>query len=123
MFISLQAAIFQPFFRAHAHIDTKRREPYLMPEETMVIIRAAIKKRYTFLPYLYSLFHESEKFGIPPMRALWMEFPKETKTFDIDDEFLLGKCKKNITLSLCFFFFFLLGVKNNRISYFIGPSS
>jgi alpha 1,3-glucosidase len=86
-----QAAIFQPFFRAHAHIDTKRREPYVLPEENMVIIRDAIKKRYTYLPYLYLLFHESEKSGMPPMRSLWMEYPKETKTFDMDSEYLLGE--------------------------------
>ncbi|CAG5114994.1 unnamed protein product, partial [Candidula unifasciata] len=85
-----QAALFQPFFRAHAHIDTKRREPYLLPEENMVIIREAIKKRYTYLPYMYLLFYESENTGMPPMRALWMEYPKETRTFEMDDEFLLG---------------------------------
>lgn len=25
----MQAGAFQPFMRAHAHLDTKRREPYL----------------------------------------------------------------------------------------------
>uniref|UniRef100_A0A0B7B5A3 Glycoside hydrolase family 31 N-terminal domain-containing protein n=1 Tax=Arion vulgaris TaxID=1028688 RepID=A0A0B7B5A3_9EUPU len=85
-----QAAAFQPFFRAHAHIDSKRREPYLLPEDNMIIIRDAIKKRYTYLPYLYTLFHESETSGNAPMRALWIEFPEEAEVFPIDDEYLLG---------------------------------
>ena len=34
-----QAGSFHPFFRAHAHLDTKRREPYLLPTEHVGIIR------------------------------------------------------------------------------------
>jgi len=85
-----QLGIFQPFFRAHAHIDTKRREPYLLPEENMVVARAAIKKRYSYLPLWYNLFQESEQTGMPPMRALWFEFPQDTKSFAMDDQWLLG---------------------------------
>ena len=95
-----QLGIFQPFFRAHAHIDTKRREPYLLPEENMKIARSAIKKRYSFLPFWYTLFHQSEAEGIPPMRALWMEFPKDSKVFNMDDQYMLGKkkCKDKVKI-------------------------
>jgi len=47
----LQAAAFQPFFRAHAHLDTKRREPWLLPPEHLAAIRATVKMRYRMLPY------------------------------------------------------------------------
>ena len=50
-----QAAAFQPFYRAHAHIDTKRREPWLTPEPTRLLIRNAIRRRYALLPYWYVL--------------------------------------------------------------------
>lgn len=46
-----QTAAFQPFFRAHAHIDTKRREPWLYSEITKNAIQKAIRTRYSFLPY------------------------------------------------------------------------
>jgi mannosyl-oligosaccharide alpha-1,3-glucosidase len=46
-----QAGAFQPFFRAHAHIDTRRREPWLFSEQTKDAIKKAIKARYRFLPY------------------------------------------------------------------------
>ncbi|XP_041352622.1 neutral alpha-glucosidase AB-like isoform X2 [Gigantopelta aegis] len=85
-----QAGSFYPFFRAHAHLDTKRREPYLLPEENMKIVRDAIRARYSLLPYLYTQFYLAEKDGRPIMQPLWVEFPEETATFGIDDNFLLG---------------------------------
>ncbi len=39
----LQAAAYQPFMRAHAHLDTKRREPWLMPDQNLDAIRQAIQ--------------------------------------------------------------------------------
>lgn len=48
-----QAGAFQPFFRAHAHIDAKRREPYLFGDTTRNAIRKAIITRYSFLPFWY----------------------------------------------------------------------
>jgi alpha 1,3-glucosidase len=63
-----QAAAFQPFFRSHAHIDTKRREPWLYNESEMKLIRAAIRTRYSFLPFWYTLFYEGTQTGLPPMR-------------------------------------------------------
>ncbi|XP_052275424.1 neutral alpha-glucosidase AB-like isoform X2 [Dreissena polymorpha] len=85
-----QAGAYQPFFRAHAHVDTKRREPFVQPEENMKIIRDAIRARYSYLPFWYTLFYEGEQKGVPPMRPLWVEFPKDPNTFTMDDEYLLG---------------------------------
>ena len=41
-----QLGAFYPFFRAHAHIDTKRREPWLFGDEPLDRIRQAIQTRY-----------------------------------------------------------------------------
>ena len=57
----------------------------------MVVARDAIKKRYSYLPYWYQLFYESEMTGMPPMRSLWMEFPSESNIFEKDDEFMTGQ--------------------------------
>lgn len=46
-----QVGSFSPFFRAHAHLDTKRREPWLFSEKTKLLIREAIRRRYKLLPY------------------------------------------------------------------------
>jgi len=85
-----QAAAYQPFFRAHAHIDSKRREPWLFGEEATGHIRNAIVGRYAILPYLYTLFHESSFDGTPVMRPLFVEYPEDTNTYEIQDSFLLG---------------------------------
>ncbi|XP_014253247.1 neutral alpha-glucosidase AB [Cimex lectularius] len=85
-----QAATFLPFFRAHSHIETKRREPWSFDEEVTSIIRDALRTRYNFLPLWYTLFHENNKTGMPVIRPLWVEYPEDAQTFDIDDEFLVG---------------------------------
>lgn len=43
------------------------------------------------MPYWYTLFYEHTKTGAPVIRPLFMEFPTETETFDIDNELLVGK--------------------------------
>ncbi|XP_025103603.1 neutral alpha-glucosidase AB-like isoform X3 [Pomacea canaliculata] len=85
-----QAGAFQPFARSHAHLDTKRREPYLLPEENVNIVRSALRARYSYLPYWYTQFYLSEKTGAPVMQPLWVEFPGEKATFNIDDVYLIG---------------------------------
>ncbi|KAA8491331.1 putative glucan 1,3-alpha-glucosidase [Porphyridium purpureum] len=86
-----QAAAFQPFFRAHKHIDADPREPWLLGNDNMQHIRKAISERYTFLPYWYTLFavastvldasdaRAASKDGMhhPPMRPIWWHFPSE----------------------------------------------
>ncbi|KAG0177650.1 hypothetical protein DFQ29_004616 [Apophysomyces sp. BC1021] len=85
-----QAAVFQPFFRGHAHIDTKRREPYLSEEPYRSITRAALRERYALLPYWYTLFYDAYKNGTPMMRPMFMEFPEDENLFTTEDQFMLG---------------------------------
>uniref|UniRef100_A0A2C9UPV0 Probable glucan 1,3-alpha-glucosidase n=1 Tax=Manihot esculenta TaxID=3983 RepID=A0A2C9UPV0_MANES len=85
-----QLGAFYPFFRAHAHQDTKRREPWLFGERNTELIREAIHVRYMLLPYFYTLFREANLSGIPLMRPLWMEFPSDEATFSNDEAFMVG---------------------------------
>uniref|UniRef100_A0A672PM47 Neutral alpha-glucosidase AB-like n=1 Tax=Sinocyclocheilus grahami TaxID=75366 RepID=A0A672PM47_SINGR len=86
-----QAGAYQPFFRAHAHIDTPRREPWLFGPENTALIREAIRQRYALLPYWYQLFYNTHRTGQPVMRPLWVEYPDDVATFSIEDEYLIGK--------------------------------
>ncbi|KAF9609788.1 hypothetical protein IFM89_018236 [Coptis chinensis] len=85
-----QLGAYYPFFRAHAHHDTKRREPWLFGERNTELMRDAIRTRYMFLPYFYTLFREANTNGIPVMRPLWMEFPSDENTFSNDEAFMVG---------------------------------
>ncbi|KAI7861897.1 glycosyl hydrolases family 31-domain-containing protein [Spinellus fusiger] len=85
-----QAGVFQPFVRAHAHIDTKRREPYLFDEPHRSIIRSTIRERYALLSYWYTLFFEAHTSGTPMMRPMFMEFPEDEALFTTQDQFMVG---------------------------------
>ncbi|XP_031625087.1 neutral alpha-glucosidase AB-like isoform X1 [Contarinia nasturtii] len=85
-----QAGAFQPFFRAHANMSTKRREPWLFPEDSKLVVRDAIRKRYTYLPFWYVMFYEHERFGYPVMRPLLSHYPHDPETFAIDNQYLLA---------------------------------
>ncbi|KAA8547035.1 hypothetical protein F0562_003464 [Nyssa sinensis] len=86
-----QVGAYYPFFRGHAHQDTKRREPWLFGERNTDLMREAIHVRYTLLPYFYTLFREANMSGIPVVRPLWMEFPADEATFSNDEAFMVGK--------------------------------
>uniref|UniRef100_A0A8C4WV05 Neutral alpha-glucosidase AB n=1 Tax=Eptatretus burgeri TaxID=7764 RepID=A0A8C4WV05_EPTBU len=85
-----QAGAYQPLFRAHAHIDTARREPWIFGSDTTALVRTALRERYALLPYWYTVFYWAYRSGMPVMRALWIEFPKEEQTFMIEDEYMIG---------------------------------
>lgn len=61
---------FSPFFRAHAHIDSKRREPYLLDEPYKSMIRDTLKLRYAMLPVWYTAFKELSTTGMPIVRCV-----------------------------------------------------
>ncbi|KER23298.1 hypothetical protein T265_08783 [Opisthorchis viverrini] len=86
-----QAAAFQPFFRSHAHIDTKRREPWTLPEEYMNAVREAVVERYNLLPYWYTTFARAEADGQPVMAPVWYHFRHMPSTYDLEDEYMIGE--------------------------------
>lgn len=85
-----QAGAFYPFFRGHAHIDTRRREPYLAGEPYTGIITAALRLRYQLLPAWYTAFHEAATSGKPIVRPNWYVHPSDDRGFAIDDQMYLA---------------------------------
>src|SRR5690242_17193880 len=85
-----QAGAFTPFFRAHAHLDTKRREPWVFGEPYTSIARQTAMIRYSLLPFWYTTFYHSYTTGQPIMRAMFSEFSTDVKTFEMDDQWMVG---------------------------------
>ena len=85
-----QAGIFNPFLRAHAHIDTRRREPYLAGEPYTPIIAKALRLRYALLPAWYTAFHDASVTGAPIVRPNYYVHPGDEAGFAIDDQLYLG---------------------------------
>jgi len=53
-------------------------------------VRDLFELRMRLVPYFYSAFVHYQRTGVPPFRALVMDYPDDTKTFTIDDQYLAG---------------------------------
>jgi alpha-glucosidase len=73
---------FSPFFRGHSMINSRDSEPWAYGEEVEQISRNYIKFRYRMLPYIYSLFYEASKTGMPVQRSLAIDYTHDWKIYD-----------------------------------------
>uniref|UniRef100_M4B1X3 alpha-glucosidase n=1 Tax=Hyaloperonospora arabidopsidis (strain Emoy2) TaxID=559515 RepID=M4B1X3_HYAAE len=80
---------FYPFARNHNNIDAPSQETYIWPEVTKVG-RKFIGMRYQLLPYIYTLGYHAHVNGLPIARPLFMEFPTDVATHEIDHQFMFG---------------------------------
>ncbi|MCK0145326.1 glycoside hydrolase family 31 protein [Arenibacter sp. F26102] len=86
----LQFGVFNPLSRAH-HEGNNAVEPWLFGPQIEKIAKAAIELKYRLHPYLYTYARESYDTGVPILRALLLEYPKDDNTFEIDDQFMVGE--------------------------------
>ena len=86
----MELGALQPFFRNHSAKEACRREPWLFGSAIEARARAAVEQRYRLLPYLYTLFEEASRTGVPVMRPLWLEYPNDATVSDVQDTYLLG---------------------------------
>ncbi len=83
--------IAQPPWR---HIDKDRNNAgEVMPDhaQATALVRAALQLRMRLLPYLDAAFARYEATGVPPCRALAMDFPADPACRTCDDQWLLGE--------------------------------
>lgn len=85
-----QTGIWYPFFRAHSHIEARRREPYMIGDPHMTIVSQAIRLRYQLLPAWYTAFKEASVSGMPVVRPQYYVHPEDENGFAIDDQLYLG---------------------------------
>jgi alpha-glucosidase len=86
----MEFGIFQPFCRNHSEKQTRRQEPWAFGEPYESICRDMLRLRQRLLPYLYTLFEECHRTGVPILRPLFWADPEDDATYSMDDEFLLG---------------------------------
>lgn len=102
MYRRLQTAIFSPqavvdaWFMPHPSWMQINQEKNianeLMPgwEAVEEKVRVMFQLRMQFIPYLYSAFAAYREQGIPPFRALVMDYPNDSATWKLDDEYFVG---------------------------------
>jgi alpha-D-xyloside xylohydrolase len=74
-------------------VDRKKNgQNEFMPDREAVAdgVRQLLQLRMSFIPYLYSAFNEYHTTGKPPIRALVLDWPKDPKVRQIDDQFMFG---------------------------------
>lgn len=87
----VQVGAFSPLFRNHSSNGSIYQEPWQFGKEVIDINRKFICLRYQLLPYMYDLFFEGEKTGLPAMRPLVLHYENDKETWNLNDEFLLGE--------------------------------
>ena len=89
----LAIASFAPFFRVHSMINSRDSEPWAYGEEVEEISRNYINLRYKLLPYMYALFYEAHKTGMPINRSLAINYHQEPDIYygNAENAFTLGE--------------------------------
>ena len=81
---------YYPFSRNHSSAGTADQEPWAFGPKTENIARTALERRYRFLPYLYTAFHEAATTGMPVMRPVFLSDPTDLALRQEQEAFLWG---------------------------------
>lgn len=85
----LQYGVFNPIFRPHAQDDVASEVVY-KDIATKEIAKKAVALRYQLLPYNYTLAYENSVSGIPLMRPIFFQEPKNEKALNEKESYLWG---------------------------------
>jgi len=87
---SYQVSFLAPFCRNHKENDGYDQEPWRFGSYYEGIIRRYLKLRYALLPFLYTTLEEAHRTGVPLFRPLVLNYPADSNTYNLDDEFMVG---------------------------------
>ena len=92
-----QFGAFSPIFRMHGHrlplvndFAGGPNEVWSFGDEAYAIMRTYLELRERLRPYVMSLMRAAHEDGIPPMRPLFLEYPRDPSSFLVEDEYLFG---------------------------------
>ncbi|MCC6229759.1 MAG: alpha-glucosidase [Phycisphaerales bacterium] len=80
-----------PFARGHSIKTSVAHEPWSFGEECEGVCRLALRRRYRLMAYLYTLFREASRTGLPIVRPVFFADPRDPSLRTIDHAFLLGR--------------------------------
>ncbi len=69
---------------------SRRRNRGSTAQEFMDKFRMIDEMKYKLMPYVYAQAKDSSEHGLPMVRALFVEFPDDPGSWQVDDEYLYG---------------------------------
>jgi len=66
------------------------KEPWNYGDDFMNEFRIEDELKYKLMPYVYAQAMDCSEHGLPMLRALFIEFPNDPGSWDVDDEYLFG---------------------------------
>ncbi|MEA3187596.1 MAG: alpha-D-xyloside xylohydrolase, partial [Chthoniobacter sp.] len=66
------------------------KEPWTFDEKFLNEFRLADEMRYKLMPYIFAQAKECSEQGLPMLRALWIEYPEDAGSWEVEDEYLFG---------------------------------
>ncbi len=66
------------------------KEPWLIGADFTDDFRRADELKYKLMPYVYAQAKDSSERGLPMLRALFIEFPEDAGSWNVEDEYLFG---------------------------------
>jgi alpha-D-xyloside xylohydrolase len=95
-----QYAVFCPLLRMHGHREPREdfdaghsggpNEIWSYGADAYELLAGQLALRERLRPYIDAQMHETSRTGVPLMRPLFVDFPRDTTCWNIDDEFCFG---------------------------------
>lgn len=97
-----QYGVFSPVMRIHGSRDGHDRtrdikeptggdnEIWSFGEKNLPILKELIRLRYRLIPYISKQMDIASEEGIPVMRPMFLEFPKDTTCYETGDQYMFG---------------------------------
>jgi alpha-glucosidase len=85
----MEFAAVVPIMRVHNTFD-EHRQPWVYGPVAEAAAKKAIELRYRLIPSLYSWEHEANRTGVGIVRPLFWEFPIDSVSANVVDEWMLG---------------------------------
>ncbi|XP_018325921.1 lysosomal alpha-glucosidase isoform X3 [Agrilus planipennis] len=86
----MQLGAFYPFSRNHNTDDAIDQDPVALGPQVVESSIKSLKIRYSFLPYLYTLFWIAHTEGSTVATPMFFEFPYDKNTYSLEEQFLWG---------------------------------
>jgi hypothetical protein len=85
----VQLGTFQPLLRLHSHHG--KRLPWEYPGKAGEVAAGFLRLRESLVPYLYSLAAAARATGVPIVRPLYLQWPRQGQAYEHPSEYTLGR--------------------------------